>query len=58
MIFYSLLYVNDMLLIGRDTSHIKRSLSSESEMKVLGHAKSILGMDIVTNRPKQVLHLK
>lgn len=47
-----------MLLIGRDTSHIKRSLSSESEMKVLGHAKSILGMDIVTNRPKQVLHLK
>ena len=44
-----LLYVDDMLIIGRDTSKIdklKKELSKSFEMKDLGFASQILGIKI------------
>jgi len=52
---YLLLYVDDMLIAARDKSLVnmlKAQLSSEFDMKDLGPAKKILGMDI--NRDRQV----
>lgn len=49
MIVYLLLYIDDMLLIGKtisDIKDIKMSSSFELEMKDLGHAKRNFGMDI------------
>ena len=48
-----LLYVDDMLIVGRDVSKIedlKRQLSKSFAMKDLGNAKQILGMKISRDR--------
>ena len=57
---YLLLYVDDMLITSRNTSAIrklKKELSSEFEMKDLGEAKKILGMEIERDRVKGRLKL-
>ncbi|KAH9779695.1 Integrase catalytic domain-containing protein [Citrus sinensis] len=57
---YLLLYVDDMLSACHDMeeiNHLKRLLSKEFEMKELGKAKRILGMDIIRNRSKKILFL-
>lgn len=46
---YLLLYVNDMLIVSKDMkqiNHLKVLLSTEFEMKDMGEAKRILGMEI------------
>ena len=46
---YLLLYVDDMLIASKTRSAIdelKKDLSSEFEMKDLGEAKKVLGMEI------------
>ena len=55
-----LLYVDDMLIIGYDSSKIdrlKRELSKFFSMKDLGSAKSILGMKISRDRKNRKLWL-
>ncbi|KAK8936121.1 hypothetical protein KSP39_PZI013254 [Platanthera zijinensis] len=55
-----LLYVDDMLIVGRNTARIaelKRQLSSTFEMKDLGAAKTILGMHIRRDRGARLLWL-
>lgn len=50
---YLLLYVDDMLIVARNMSevnHMKSQLSQEFEMKDLGGAKKILGMEIQRDR--------
>lgn len=50
-----LLYVDDMLIVGQDSSKINRlklELSKSFAMKDLGPAKQILGMEIVRDRKK------
>lgn len=52
-----LLYVDDMLLIGKNKGEIeelKRKLIAEFEMNDLGSAKKILGIDIFRNRPNTI----
>lgn len=51
---YLLLYVDDILIIGKFRKEIdllKAQLSSVFEMKDLGSAKRILGIDIIRSRP-------
>jgi transposase InsO family protein len=55
-----LLYVDDMLIVGRDTSKIdklKKELSKSFSMKDLGSAKQILGMKISRDRKSEKLWL-
>ena len=55
-----LLYVNDMLIIGHDSSKIdslKRELSKSFAMKDLGSAKQILGMKISRDRKNRKIWL-
>ncbi|GKV46553.1 hypothetical protein SLEP1_g53526 [Rubroshorea leprosula] len=50
---YLLLYVDDMLIIAKrkeDIDKLKKEMSSEFEMKDLGQAKRILGMEIHRDR--------
>src|SRR5436189_1331285 len=50
---YLLLYVDDMLIAAKEMSRInllKKQLNDEFEMKKLGAAQSILGMDIIRDR--------
>ena len=50
---YLLLYVDDMLIVAKDKEEIRRvkaQLSKEFEMKDLGLAKKILGMEILKDR--------
>ena len=50
---YMLLYVDDILIASVDkvqVDRLKKVLSSEFEMKDLGDAKKILGMEILRNR--------
>ncbi|GAB2285911.1 hypothetical protein Dimus_039730 [Dionaea muscipula] len=57
---FLLLYVDDMLLISKSMPLIldlKSKLSSEFDMKDLGIAKKILGMEIVRNRSKHEIRL-
>lgn len=57
---YLLLYVDDMLLAAKEMSDIKKlkeQLESAFEMKDLGPARKILGMDIFRDRSKGVLRL-
>nr|AAM08562.1 Putative retroelement [Oryza sativa Japonica Group]AAM10749.1 Putative retroelement [Oryza sativa Japonica Group] len=57
---YLLLYVNDMLIAAKDKLEIaklKAQLSSEFEMKDLGAAKKILGMEITRERRSGKLYL-
>ena len=53
---YLLLYVDDMLIASRSMKAIKglkRSLSDEFEIKDMGLALKILGMEISRNRSKE-----
>ena len=55
-----LLYVDDMLIVGRDPKKIgslKKALSKSFAMKDMGPAKQILGMHIVRDRTKKLLWL-
>ncbi|KAH9699128.1 hypothetical protein KPL71_024224 [Citrus sinensis] len=57
---YLLLYVDDILIAGKNLSDIKKLknlLKGEFEMKDLGSAKRILGIDIVRDRPVGTLFL-
>lgn len=57
---YLLLYVDDMLVVSKDMEvirELKARLSSEFEMKDLGAATRILGMDIVRDRKAGTLKL-
>ena len=57
---YLLIYVDDMLVASKDLHGIqslKKSLSQEFEMKDLGRASRILGMDIFRDREKGLLKL-
>lgn len=57
---YLLLYVDDMLIASGSKSAIKdlkERLSSEFEMKDVGRASRILGMDIARERKEGVLKL-
>ena len=53
VLVYLLLYVDDMLTANgsmKDIQELKLQLSSEFEMKDLGKAKRILGMEIIRDR--------
>ena len=55
-----LLYVDDMLIVGRDVKQIKElkiALSKSFSMKDLGPASQILGMKIIRDRKSQKLWL-
>ena len=57
---YLLLYVDDMLIASRNQGEIcrlKLQLSKEFEMKDLGEAKKILGMEISRDRQSGTLCL-
>ncbi|KAG8497142.1 hypothetical protein CXB51_008390 [Gossypium anomalum] len=57
---YLLLYVDDMLIAAKDKGKIRKvkaQLSEEFEMKNLGPAKKILGMEIHRDRKASKLHL-
>jgi len=57
---YLVLYVDDMLIGAEkmcDIKKLKELLSSEFEMKDLGAAKKILGMEIFRDREKKKLFL-
>ena len=57
---FLLLYVDDMLVAGADLGviqGIKAELESKFEMKNLGNARRILGMDIIRDRSKRELRL-
>lgn len=57
---FLLLYMDDMLVASKDMRKIqkvKESLKSEFEMKDLGKAIRILGMDILRDRKKDILKL-
>ena len=50
---YLLLYVNDMLIATRNKTHVqklKAQLKKKFDMKGLGEAKKILGMEITRDR--------
>jgi hypothetical protein len=52
------LYVDDLLLFSKTLGEIeplKRALSSAFEMKDLGEAKYVLGINIIRNRAKKTL---
>lgn len=52
---YLLLYVDDILLAGLQI--VKDGLKKKFDMKDLGNARRILGMDILRNRSKRELKL-
>ena len=57
---YLLLYVDDMLIACKSkkmVQELKAALSQEFEMKDLGPARKILGMEISKDRDKRMLHL-
>ncbi|KAL1225437.1 Retrovirus-related Pol polyprotein from transposon TNT 1-94 [Cardamine amara subsp. amara] len=57
---FLLLYVDNMLVAAKDSEQVKqlkKSLSEEFEMKDLGPATRILGMDIIRDRKKGTLKL-
>lgn len=57
---YLLLYVDDMLIAAKNIKEIqkiKNQLNAEFDMKDLGSAKKILGMEIVRDRSARTLYL-
>ncbi|KAK3012115.1 hypothetical protein RJ639_010588 [Escallonia herrerae] len=57
---YLLLYVDDMLIAAKsmsDVNGLKEQLKREFEMKDLGAAKRIFGMEIQRDRPAGILYL-
>ncbi|CAM8928612.1 unnamed protein product [Rhodiola kirilowii] len=60
LILYLLLYVDDILIMSNSESEIakiKKELNSNFDMKDLGTAKKILGINIVRDRPKKMMYL-
>ena len=60
VLVYLLLYVDDMLIASgslQDIQEFKQQLNSEFEMKDLGEAKRILGMEIIRDRKNKKLFL-
>lgn len=60
LILYLLLYVDDILIAcssNEELDNLKARLNAEFEMKNLGEAKRILGMDIIRNRSRGELFL-
>ena len=60
LFIYVLLYVDEMLIACKDMSEINRlkaQLTSEIEMKNLGAAKKILGIEIHRDRKADTLFL-
>ncbi|XP_073120187.1 uncharacterized protein [Henckelia pumila] len=58
VILYLLIYVDDILIASKSMAKIlslKQQLSSEFDIKDLGEAKRILGMDIMRNRKRRDL---
>ena len=53
---YLLLYVDDMLIID-EYNHLKGLLSSEFDMKDLGAARKILGIEIIKDRRRKLMFL-
>ncbi|KAL9261983.1 Retrovirus-related Pol polyprotein from transposon TNT 1-94-like protein [Drosera capensis] len=59
-LMYLLLYVDDMLIATRDMVEIKKLkvlLNTEFDMKDLGAAQKILGMEIIRDRVQRKLFL-
>jgi len=57
-IIFLTLYVDDILLAGNNLEMIestKKWLSSVFEMKDIGEARYVIGMEIIRNRPKKLL---
>ena len=57
---FLLLYVDDMLVAASDRDEVlkvKSELQLKFEMKDLGEARRILGMDIIRNRSQRELRL-
>ena len=57
---FLLLYVDDILIVGssmREINYMKASMSLVFEMKDLGAAKQILGMEISRDRSVGTLNL-
>lgn len=57
---YLLLYVDDMLVACKHGSKVdkaKRLLKNEFEIKDIGHASKILGMEIIRDRSSETLFL-
>ena len=57
---YIVLYVDDLLLIGSSLAEVKQlkaDLSARFEMKDLGEAKFVLGLQITRNRRARTLSL-
>jgi hypothetical protein len=52
-----LLYVDDMLIATKSMKEITASKVSEFDMKDLGAAKKIIGMEIVKDRKSRLLYL-
>ncbi|KAA0064270.1 gag/pol protein [Cucumis melo var. makuwa] len=55
---FLVLYVDDILLIGNDVGHltdIKKWLATQFQMKDLGNAQYVLGIQIVRNRKNKTL---
>ncbi|KAA0058461.1 gag/pol protein [Cucumis melo var. makuwa] len=55
---FLVLYVDDILLIGNDVGHltdIKKWLATQFQMKDLGNAQYVLGIQIVQNRKNKTL---
>ncbi|CAM8921011.1 unnamed protein product [Rhodiola kirilowii] len=60
MILYLLMYVYDILIMSNselEITKIKKELSSNFDMKDLGIAKKILGINIVRNKPNKMMFL-
>ena len=59
-VIYLFFYVDDVLLVGNDKEivhNLKTRLSSKFDMKDIGAANYILGMEIKRNREKRKLWL-
>ena len=57
---YLLIYVDDMLIASSDITEItklKGQMQKEFEMKDLGEARKILGMEITRNRKEGLVYL-
>uniref|UniRef100_A0A3Q7HAN8 Reverse transcriptase Ty1/copia-type domain-containing protein n=1 Tax=Solanum lycopersicum TaxID=4081 RepID=A0A3Q7HAN8_SOLLC len=57
LFIYLVLYVDDMLIAAKKKYDIQKLLSAEFEMKDLGAARKILGMEIIRDRERRKLFL-
>ncbi|KAL0546234.1 hypothetical protein IC582_016140 [Cucumis melo] len=58
IVAFLVLYVDDILLIGNDVDHltdIKKWLATQFQMKDLGNAQYVLGIQIIRNRKNKTL---